>query len=220
MSDIVIFGSGMVAQVARVYIERHGPDRIVGFTVDAAYKEGDTFDGYPLVAWEELEKHFPPGEVKLLGPMTFKQLNTVRRDRYHEGLQRGYEFTSFIHPDSHVYTEDIGENCFILEKNTIQPFVTIGNNVMIWSGCHIGHHASIGDGCFIATGTAVGGAATIGKECHISGHAGIVQNLKIGDRCAILNRALVTQDLPDDSVIVGASGTIKRYTSARIKNIL
>ena len=38
-----------------------------------------------------------------------------------------------------------GENCFILEDNTMQPFVVIGDNVTLWSGNHIGHHARIGD---------------------------------------------------------------------------
>ncbi len=39
----------------------------------------------------------------------------------------------------------IGDNCFILEDNTIQPFTSIGNNVVLWSGNHIGHHSVIKD---------------------------------------------------------------------------
>jgi NDP-sugar pyrophosphorylase family protein len=51
------------------------------------------------------------------------------------------------------FTESVGlgENCLVLEDNTIQPFASIGRNVTLWSGNHIGHHAQIRDHCFIAS---------------------------------------------------------------------
>src|SRR5260370_28700122 len=102
MSDIVLFGAGPIADVARVYIGTQGPHRIVGFTVDGKFKQADSFAGRPLVAWEELETHFPPDSVELLGPLSFRQLNEFRRDRYHEGKKRNYRFASFIHPACHI----------------------------------------------------------------------------------------------------------------------
>ena len=50
-----------------------------------------------------------------------------------------------------------GDNCFILEDNTVQPFVTIGNNVTLWSGNHIGHDSVIEDDCFISSHVVVSG---------------------------------------------------------------
>ena len=41
MADIVVFGAGQIAEVAKVYIDAHSPDRIVGFTVDAAYRHAN-----------------------------------------------------------------------------------------------------------------------------------------------------------------------------------
>ena len=32
----------------------------------------------------------------------------------------------------------------IMEHNTIQPYVTIGENTILWSGNHVGHHTQIG----------------------------------------------------------------------------
>ena len=52
---------------------------------------------------------------------------------------------------------EIGENCFIFEDNTIQPFVKIGDDVVLWSGNHIGHHAEIGDHCFISSHVVISG---------------------------------------------------------------
>ena len=57
-----------------------------------------------------------------------------------------------------------GDNCFILEDNTIQPFVSIGNNVTLWSGNHIGHDSTIDDHCFIASHVVVSGHVRVGTR--------------------------------------------------------
>src|ERR1700694_3348083 len=74
MADIVLFGAGQIAQVAKVYVDAHGPDRVVGFTVDAEYLKSDSFHGLPLVPWERLEDFFPPDDVKLLGPLSYRRI--------------------------------------------------------------------------------------------------------------------------------------------------
>src|SRR5439155_1817769 len=135
MADIVFFGTGHSAEVAKVYIESHSEHRIVGFTVDAQYATAATFHDLPLVPCQRLEEFFPPDQVELLGPISYARMNEFRRDRYLEGKARNYRFASFIHPDCHIYTKDIGEHCFILEANIIEPFARIGDNVVIWSGC-------------------------------------------------------------------------------------
>jgi sugar O-acyltransferase (sialic acid O-acetyltransferase NeuD family) len=223
VADIVVFGAGKMAQMAKVYIDRHGPDRIVGFTVDAAFKQGDSFEGHPLVTWEELESHFPPTAVKLLGPLTPKRLNTLRRDRFYEGLARNYEFSSFIHPDSHFYADAIGRNCFILENTVIQPFVSIGDNVIIWSGNIIGHHVTMGNHCFMSSQSGIAGGSRIGEQCFIGAQVGIGPGVTIGDRCVLLNGAGIDRDLPDETVIVGhvgVRGEIQPFPSSRMRHLL
>jgi len=90
-------------------------------------------------------KTFPAAAGQAAGALSYRRMNEFRRIRYLEGKRRNYQFTSFIHPDSHIYTTDIGENCLILEANIVQPYARIGNNVIMWSGNHIGHHCVIGD---------------------------------------------------------------------------
>ena len=68
-----------------------------------------------------------------------------------KGKKKGYDFYSYVSPKATVLTNKIGENCFILEDNTIQPFVEIGNNCVLWSGNHIGHHGKIDDHVFITS---------------------------------------------------------------------
>jgi sugar O-acyltransferase (sialic acid O-acetyltransferase NeuD family) len=219
MADIVVFGAGQIAEVAKVYMDAHSPDRIVGFTVDAAYRHAETFHGLPLVAWERLEDHFPPGPVKLLGPLGYRRLNDFRRERHLEGKARGYAFTSFVHPASHVYTDAIGENSFILENNVIQPFVRIGDGVIIWSSNHIGHHAVIGDYCFLASHVGLGSGVRLGEACLLGGKAGVETGVQIGAASFLGGGAIVKQNLPAESVVPGQSDAVAPYSSARLKRL-
>jgi acetyltransferase-like isoleucine patch superfamily enzyme len=219
--DVVLFGIGHVAEVITVYLERFSDLNIVGYTVDADYlPEGGSFNGKPIVAWEEIEMHFPCDQVRLMGPLTYQRLNQVRRDRYLEGKARGYRFASFIHPASHILTDQIGEHVIILEQNVIQPFASIGDNIIIWSGNHIGHHVSIGNHCFLASMVGIAGNTQIGEQCYLGGQVGINHGLKIGDRCAVLNAILIDRDLPDDIALIGRWKDAKSLPSMRIRHLL
>ncbi|QSX77454.1 acetyltransferase [Agrilutibacter solisilvae] len=220
MNDIVVFGAGQIADVARIYIDAHGPDRIVGFTVDDAFRTGDTFAGRPQVSWEQLERSFPPDRVKLLGPLSFRKLNEFRKARFQEGKARGYTFASFIHPSCNVYTDRIGENCFILDNNTLQPFVEIGDNVILWSNNHIGHHSRIGDHCFLSSHIGISSNVTLGEECFMAGKSSIDYGRSVGARCFLGPAAVVLADLPPDTVVPGVASPVARYSSQRLKRLL
>ena len=220
MSDIVLFGAGQIADVARVYIDAHGPDRIVAFTADGSHLAADSFAGRPLVAWEDLERCYPPDQVKLLGPLSFRRLNAFRKERYLEGKARGYGFASFIHPSCHVYTDRIGENCFILENNTLQPFAEIGDNTMLWSNNHIGHHARIGSHCFLSTHIGVSSNVVIEEECFLAGKASIDYGRRVGARCFLGPSAVVLEDLPSGSVVLGVNSPVARFSSRRLARFL
>ncbi len=218
MADIVMFGIGMLADVAKVYLDAHSEHQILGFTVDAQYATTDRFHDLPVVPWEQLEAVFPPDRVALLGPITYRRMNAFRRERYLEGKARGYQFASFIHPDSHIYTKDIGENCFILENNVIQPFAKIGNNVIIWSGNHIGHHCVIGDHCFLASQVGISGSTRIGEGCFVGGQVGITECLTIGDDCMLSGGTVIAKDLPSGSVVMrAAADPVAKFPSSRIR---
>ncbi|MEO1554845.1 MAG: acetyltransferase [Pseudomonadota bacterium] len=219
--DIVLFGTGLVAEVITVYLERFSDLNIVAYTVDAGFEPEDgQFNGKPVIPWDSLPEHYPADQVRLMGPLTYQRLNRIRRDRYLEGLALGYRFASFIHPQSHILTDQIGDHVIILENNVIQPFSSIGDNVILWSGNHIGHHVELGNHCFVASMVGIAGSTKIGEECYLGGQAGITHGLSIGDRCALLNSVLVKQDLPDDTVITGHPGDVKPYPSRRIAHLL
>lgn len=217
MADIVIFGIGQVAEVAKVYIERFSQDRIVGFTVDRAFAVADTLHGLPVVPWEDLESRFPADAVKLLGPVSYQRLNDLRRERHAEGKARGYGFASFIHPSVHNLAEAVGENCFILENCTLQPFVRIGDGVIIWSTTHIGHHCVVEDFCFLSSLVGLASGVRIGSGSMLGGQVGVDNGITVGANSYIESRAMLRRDVPPNSVVRHPFDTPEAYSSDRLK---
>jgi acetyltransferase-like isoleucine patch superfamily enzyme len=217
MAEVVIFGVGQIAEVAKAYLDKFGGDRVVGFTVDQTFLTTTEFKGLPVVAWETLEKRFPPGSVKLLGPLSYQKLNELRRDRHLEGKERGYEFASFIHPSTHNMAESVGENCFILENCTLQPYVRIGRGVIIWSATHIGHHSAIEDFCFLSSLVGIASGVRIGSCSLIGGQVGVDNGVTVGPSAYIESRAMIRRNVPPRSVVRHPFDRPESYSSIKLK---
>jgi len=217
---LVIFGTGDIAQLAHFYFSTDSEYEVVAFTVDAAYRTETTFFGLPVIAFEEISKHYAPEQYELFVALSYSKLNAVRKEKYLAGKALGYRIASFISSRATVLNERrIGENCFIFEDNTIQPFVTIGNNVTLWSGNHIGHHAIIKDHCFIASHVVVSGGVEIGEQCFIGVNATLRDHIKIGERCVIGAGALLLADAEPEGVYVGTATERSKVPSTRLRNI-
>lgn len=219
MGDILLFGIGQIADVAKFYIDYEGTHQVVGFTVDDEFLTSDFKDDLPVVPWSRAHLEFPPSQVKLFCPLSYSGANLKRKMKFEEGSVKGYEFHSFIHPKSHFYGTPVGKNCFILEANVIQPFVEIGDNCVIWSGNHIGHHSKIGSHCFIASHVVISGAATIGERCFLGVNATVRDNITIGEACVIGAGATVMKDVIDLSVLAGPRTKPMRTKSHQLSDI-
>ena len=149
---LVIFGSAEIASLARFYFEHDSDYRVVAFTVDDEYVDSDTFDGLPLLPFSEiLDRHPPDGHEMFVG-LSYAHLNQLRAAKYQQAREAGYTLASYVCSRSTTWSDlNIGDNCFILENQTIQPTVEIGNDVMIWSGNHLGHGSTIGDHSYISS---------------------------------------------------------------------
>jgi hypothetical protein len=60
MAQIVIFGAGDIARLAHFYFRTDSAHDVVAFAVDAPFKIGDSFDGLPLVSFDEAPDRYPP----------------------------------------------------------------------------------------------------------------------------------------------------------------
>ena len=219
-ADLIIFGAGDIAQLAHFYFRRDSALRPKAFTVDGAYLKEDHFEGLPVVPFEELAVRFAPHEHQCFVALSYAGLNGVRRSKYEACKALGYGIASYVSSRATVLTEQpIGENAFVLEDNTIQPFVRIGHNVTLWSGNHIGHHSVIRDHVFMASQVVVSGGVDIGEQCFIGVNATLRDHIRIGARCVIGAGALLLADAEPEGVYIGQGTERSRVPSTRLRKI-
>jgi len=215
-SPVIIFGVGQIADVAQVYLEQAGT-KVVGFTVDEGFSNEKTHAGLPVIPWNELESAAPPSSVKLFCPISYRRMNIIRKARFEEGKARGYQFFSFVHSNCVNNAGYIGENCFILENNVLQPFSNIGDNTILWSGNHIGHHSTIGNHCFLASHVVISGGVTIGDRCFLGVNATVGDNVALGEGVLVGAGALVLKDLAAESVVASRATEVSPIPSSRLR---
>ena len=219
-TPLVIFGSGDIAQLAHFYFTSDSEYEVVAFTVDAAYRTETSFCNLPVIAFEEILKHYAPDQCVIFVALSYSKLNAVRKEKYLAAKALGFKIASFISSHATVLNDGhIGENCFIFEDNTIQPFVTIGNNVTLWSGNHIGHHSTIKDHCFIASHVVISGGVEIGEQCFIGVNATLRDHIKIGEKCVIGAGALLLADAEPEGLYIGTATERSKIASTSLRRI-
>ena len=216
MNKVVIFGMEKLAELAHFYLSNDTPSSVVAFTVDKQFIKSSSFLGLPVVPFEEVELLFPPQDHKMFVAVGYKKMNKVRAEKFIACKNRGYEFITYISSKATVWEKDkVGENCFILENQIIQPFVTIGNNVVIWGGCHFGHNVVIGDNCWISPHACICGGVSIGENSFIASNVTIRDNVKIGSECIIGAGSLILKDTKAREVYTGKPADLYRLDSDR-----
>lgn len=217
---LVIFGAGDIAQLAHFYFSTDSDYEVVAFTVDRAYLGVTSFCDSPVVAFEDIGTAFPPEEHDFFVALSYSGLNALRRTKYLAAKALGFHMASYVSSRATVLNNgSIGENCFILEDNTIQPFVSIGNNVTLWSGNHIGHHSTVRDHCFISSHVVVSGGVDIGEQCFVGVNATLRDHIRIGERCVIGAGALLLADAEPGGVYMGEATARSRIPSSRLRGI-
>jgi sugar O-acyltransferase (sialic acid O-acetyltransferase NeuD family) len=217
---IVIFGNGQIAELAHFYFGDDGGREVAGFCVDAAYLKDRSFLGLPLVTFEEVADAFPPDDFVMFIALGYAKLNKVRAEKYAAAKGLGYRFASYVSSRLYMASNvEIGDNCFILENQTVQPFCYIGANVTLWSGNHIGHHSTIADHAFLASQIVVSGGCSIGERSFVGVNAALRDNLKVGADAVVGMGALVTADVPDGGVVLGQSGEVLAADDRRARAV-
>jgi len=216
----VIFGAGQIAEVAHYYFTHDSDYDVVGFTVDAEFVESDTLFGLPVVPFEDVEQVFSPDNYAMFVAMSYKKVNRARAGKLATVKAKGYACPSYVSSKATVWPGLVyGENCFVLEDNTIQPHVTLGRDVYLWSGNHIGHHSVIRDHVYIASHVVVSGAVEVGDYSFIGVNATLRDNIRIGRANVIGAGCLILSDTDDGCVFRGQASKPSRVSSDRLRSI-
>ncbi len=203
MSKVVIFGVLDTAELAHYYLTHDSEHEVVAFAVHAEYLKEPYFHGLPVVAFETVEQVYPPDGFDFFAPMTGRKMNKNREQIYNDAKAKGYRLISYVSSKATLFNNPIGDNCFILENNTIQPYTTIGNNVVLWSGNHIGHHGQINDHVFFTSQVVLSGHCVVDSYSFFGVNATIRDYLHIAEGTLVGMAAAVTRNTEAWGVYVG-----------------
>ena len=221
--NIVIFGLGETAHLAYEYFT-HDPNysdhKVAAFCADAEYIKDDTLFGLPVIATDNILKLYPPAHFLAFAAAGSGHLNRDRAALYEKAKMLGYKMASYVSASAFVWHNvEIGENCFILEDNTLQPFTRIGNNVVLWSGNHIGHRTVIEDHCFLTSHIVVSGFCTIGAYSFIGVNACFADGLKIGADNFIGMGSVVNKDTVENGFYIGNPLELRKVSAKRFCSV-
>jgi sugar O-acyltransferase (sialic acid O-acetyltransferase NeuD family) len=218
VAKLVIFGAGDIAKLAHYYFTHDSKYEVTAFTVDKQYRQDDNFLGLPLLDFENMRASYPPDQHSMFIALSYAKMNKIRAEKYHQAKVLGYKLASYVSSKCTFLTNQmVGENCFILEDNTIQPFVTIGNNVTLWSGNHIGHDSVIEDHCFLASHIVVSGHVHIQPYCFIGVNATLRNGITIAPETLIGAGAIIMENTVEKGVYLPLRAKLSSQKSDEIE---
>lgn len=219
-NKLIIFGAEDVAELANFYFSKYTDYQVIGFCLDEEYIKENNIFGHPLKGFNETCLQYSPEDIKFFIGLGYSKVNELRKQKYNLIKNKGYKLASFVSSGANNLSNyPIGENVFILEDNTIQPFVQIGNNVTLWSGNHIGHHSKILDHCFISSHVVVSGRVLIEEQCFLGVNSTIRDHLVIGQKSVIGAGSLILSDVIPNSVFKGNKTKPSNISSSRLSHI-
>ncbi len=214
---LIIVGTSLFGEIAYEYFTHDSEYEVVAFSVEQEYLKDDSFFGLPVVAFEDLQNKYNPDEYYVFTALTYQQLNRLRTRLYKEAKAKGYKFATYISSRAFVWRNvKVGENTFIFEDNTIQPFCTIANNVVLWSGNHIGHHSKILDNCFISSHVVICGSCTIGENSFLAVNSIVANDIEVAEDCFINSNAAVMKNTQPKEIYNPAPSTVATINSLRL----
>jgi sugar O-acyltransferase (sialic acid O-acetyltransferase NeuD family) len=201
---LVIVGDGETAELAYEYFTFDSPHEVVAFAVERQFAKRSSLFDLPVVAFEELKSVYDPADHMIFVAISYTQLNRVRARLYHQAKQKGYRIASYVSSKAFVWRNvEIGENCFILENNVLQYAVRIGNNVVLWSGNHVGHQTVIHDNTFVSSHVVISGYCDIGENCFLGVNSSVANNVTIAKDCVIAMGAVVHRNTDERKIYMG-----------------
>lgn len=214
---LIVFGNSQIAELASFYFEKDSDYEIVAYTADKAYLTKKSFLGKPVISFDEISNVYAPHTHDMFIALSYSKMNSIREQKYLEAKKKGFSLASYISSKCTLLTDyPIGDNCFILEDNTIQPFVKIGNNVTLWSGNHIGHHSIIEDHNFISSHVVISGNCIIKKSCFIGVNATIHNDVLMEEKNLIAAGAIITSSTQPKQVYLPPKSSVFKKSSDQL----
>lgn len=214
MPQLLIFGNAQYAEIAHFYFTRDSAYEVVAFMVDEEFIGSDTLLGLPVLPVSLAMNQYPPETHHCFVAMGYSKMNRQREQVYHRMKQAGYELASYVSSKcSWLNDHAPGDNCFVLEDNTVQPFSKLGNNITLWSGNHIGHHSTIEDHTFVSSHVVISGNVTVRHHSFLGVNCSIADGLKVAPYTLLGAGTTLTKNTKEGQVYVPQKAVLLDKTS-------
>lgn len=203
---LVIVGNGLFAEEISDLISTTGKYEIIAFIegIDRA-KCNRLHDEIPVLWVDDIRDLNQ--ETKFIGAIGSPKRNGIIRKLQ----QKGYCFTSFIHPSSTVFPSAvIGEGSVIGINSIISAKTAIGRHTIINRGCLIGHHVRIGNFVTVSPGANIAGKVIVNDGAYIGMGSIIIDGITVGTNSIVGAGAVVTKNVPDNVLVVGVPARITK----------
>jgi sugar O-acyltransferase (sialic acid O-acetyltransferase NeuD family) len=206
---LVIYGIGRFAEYVQYVLEEDSPYEVIAFSIEKSYSEATEFNQLPLYAFENLDDHIPSDSVSLF--IAVGQ-NEVRKRIFRQCLHKGFTLANYISSKAQTWPNlKIGQNCFIGEGSTIQPYVEIGNGCILFAA-NIGHHSRIGNHVLVSAMT-LGGNVLIEDNCFLGMNSTVAQNVKVGENSIIGMGCSISRNTAPNSVYSNKGTSMRKVSS-------
>ncbi|MFD2442764.1 acetyltransferase [Bacillus sp. CGMCC 1.16607] len=218
MEKLIIFGTGKTAELAYYYFTNDSKYEVIGFAVDGKYMNVKEFYGLPVYEFETIENNINVDEVYFFAALTYTKMNEIREIKIKNAREKGFRLASYISSKATIFNNvKIGEHCFILENNNIQPFVEIGDNNILWSGNHVGHHSKIGNNNFITSHVVISGNVRISDNCFIGVNSTLRDGIEIANYTLIGAASFISRNTNQKEVYKSNYANLSQLNSDQIK---
>jgi sugar O-acyltransferase (sialic acid O-acetyltransferase NeuD family) len=213
---LVIIGNGEIAEMAYQYFTYDSERDVAAFSIGVEYINASSLCERPVTPIEELAATYPPDAFDAFVAIGDGQLNRIRRRQFDFCKSMGYKLASYVSSKAFVWRNvAIGENCFILENNVLQPFTRLGSNVTLWSGNHIGHRSVIEDDVFMSSHVVLSGFCGIGARSFLGVNAALAPHVRVAEDNFIGMGAVLTESTEPDSIYQGNPAERRKISAKR-----
>ncbi len=217
---LVIVGTGETAEIAYEYFTYDSEYEVVAFCVNKEFIKEDTFYSLPVHPFESIEELFPPAQYEVYVAISYVKLNRSRAKMFNAVKAKGYTCANYVSSKAFVWRNvKLGENVFIFENNVLQHHVQVGNDVIIWSGNHIGHRTVIKDHVYISSHCVISGFCEIGEYSFLGVNATFNDNIKVAADNIIGSGALIVKNTEPGKLMVGSPAKAAAKSSYEAFNV-
>ena len=200
----VLYGNRSLCKMLYLDSKHNDQLEVVAFAVDKAYLNPDgLFSGLPQVAFETIEKDYPPENYTMIVlEGTLKEVDAP--SLYLKAKTKGYTLLNYFSPKAVIAESFLcGDNNVIFELAYVGHNGKMGCNNVIRQQVYLGHDFVLEDNVILNSGVQVGGFCTLKRDVFVGIGATVINDLTLSEYSVVGAGSVQLKDTEAYSINVG-----------------